>query len=216
MLSQNFLRRAGDSGPVDGKTLRMAAFRIQGGEAGMSRSRRQSAFRAVAHWDQSVTVMLNRMLQWRKLAVFFSAISIMGNGRLWYLIMSLLPLLHGRYGLAAGLHMGLTGLATLLIYRCVKGATQRPRPGAVHESILQGAASLDEYSFPSGHTMHAVAFSVVAAAWFPGLLPCLAGFSFLTGISRIVLGLHYPTDVILGAIFGLMLGQGSLLLLNLF
>jgi undecaprenyl-diphosphatase len=72
----------------------------------------------------------------------------------------------------------------------------------VSASITVGAAPLDQYSFPSGHTMHAVAFSIVATAHHPELAWMLGPFSSLIALSRMVLGLHYPTDVIAGALVG--------------
>jgi undecaprenyl-diphosphatase len=162
-------------------------------------------------WDQELTFLLNRLVHRRSARGFLCLISRLGNGRLWYALMAILPVLHGLYGLLASLHMGVTALITLAVYRLVKGAAQRPRPGAVNEVILQGTAALDEYSFPSGHTMHAVMFTLVATAWFPALLPVLAVFTTLTAVSRVVLGLHYPTDVVLGAVFGLFIAWGSLL-----
>jgi undecaprenyl-diphosphatase len=169
----------------------------------------------LVRWDQLITLQLNRAVHLQAVHWFFSNISHLGNGRFWYVLMLLLALLHGFYGIAATLHMGVTGLVTLLVYRTVKGAAQRPRPGAVHESIRLGCAAIDEYSFPSGHTMHAVAFTLVAVAWFPALLGLLWTFSLLTGLARIILGLHYPTDVILGAVFGALVGYSSLLLAGL-
>jgi len=145
---------------------------------------------------------MNRCLRWRAVCSFFTIISKLGNGRFWYALMLLLPAIHGWYGLTASFHMGTTALFTLFIYKSVKGITQRPRPGAVHEAIQQGTAALDEYSFPSGHTMHAVMFTLVAVEWFPALAIPLGGFTSLVAASRVVLGLHYPTDVVLGAIFG--------------
>jgi undecaprenyl-diphosphatase len=55
---------------------------------------------------------------------------------------------------------------------------------------------------------------VIAVSWFPALLPLLLGFTVLIAISRVVLGLHYPTDVVLGALFGMLISQLSLLIVG--
>jgi undecaprenyl-diphosphatase len=180
----------------------------------MKTSRRQAAINQMVYWDRQITFLMNRTLRWRTVSPFFRVISNLGNGKFWYALMVILPLFHGHYGIKAALHMGLTALVTLLVYKSVKGVTQRPRPGAVYEAIMQGTVALDEYSFPSGHTMHAVAFSVIAVSWFPALLPLLLGFTVLIAISRVVLGLHYPTDVVLGALFGMLISQLSLLIVG--
>jgi undecaprenyl-diphosphatase len=180
----------------------------------MKTSRRQAAINQMVYWDRQITFLMNRTLRWRTVSPFFRVISNLGNGKFWYALMVILPLFHGDYGIKAALHMGLTALVTLLVYKSVKGVTQRPRPGAVYEAIMQGTVALDEYSFPSGHTMHAVAFSVIAVSWFPALLPLLLGFTVLIAISRVVLGLHYPTDVVLGALFGMLISQLSLLIVG--
>ncbi|MEW6687539.1 MAG: phosphatase PAP2 family protein, partial [Pseudomonadota bacterium] len=65
-------------------------------------------------------------------------------------------------------------------------------------------------SFPSGHTMHAVAFSLVAAAHYPALAALLAGMSIAIAASRMVLGLHYPSDVLAGGALGAAVALGSL------
>jgi len=65
-------------------------------------------------------------------------------------------------------------------------------------------------SFPSGHTLHAVAFTVLATHYFPELLVLLGPFAILVALSRVVLGLHYPSDVAAGGTIGLALALAGL------
>jgi len=73
--------------------------------------------------------------------------------------------------------------------------------------IDRAAAPLDRYSFPSGHTLHAVSFTWQAGAHFPELLWVLVPLAALIGASRVVLGLHYPSDVLAGAAIGAALAE---------
>jgi undecaprenyl-diphosphatase len=71
-------------------------------------------------------------------------------------------------------------------------------------------APLDEFSFPSGHTLHAVAFSLVAMAHYPVLAWALVPFTASVAVSRVVLGLHYPSDVLAATAIGSALAALSL------
>ena len=102
-----------------------------------------------------------------------------------------------------------TGLAGWLIYRTLKRGTRRPRPFRVLAGVIARAPPLDEYSFPSGHTLHAISLGIVAASWFPVLALPLAVFATLVATSRVVLGLHYPSDVLAGAMIGATLGMAA-------
>jgi undecaprenyl-diphosphatase len=71
-----------------------------------------------------------------------------------------------------------------------------------HAAIVCAGKPLDRFSFPSGHTLHAVSFTVIAAGAFPVLALVLLPAAVLIALSRVVLGLHYPTDVLAGALLG--------------
>jgi undecaprenyl-diphosphatase len=102
------------------------------------------------------------------------------------------------------------GLVGTTIYKFIKGKTLRPRPFNVYPAIICVGKTLDQFSFPSGHTMHAVAFSIVAISYFPGLFWLVVPFSILVGLSRPILGLHYPSDVLAGAALGAAISGISL------
>ena len=140
----------------------------------------------------------------------FGVVSRLGDGWLWYGLMVALPACAGMRGLHAALQMSGTGIIAWLLYRTLKGRTRRLRPFRVHAGVVARAPPLDEYSFPSGHTPHAMSFGIVAASWFPVLALPLAAFAVLVAMSRVILGLHYPTDVLAGATLGAVLGVGSM------
>ena len=73
-------------------------------------------------------------------------------------------------------------------------------------------APLDEFSFPSGHTLHAVAFSIVAIHHFAVLAWLLWPFAALVALSRVILGLHYPSDVVAAIGLGAVIAHAVLAL----
>src|SRR5262249_27792909 len=107
-------------------------------------------------------------------------------------------------------HMLVVGIVCTLVYRALKQGTLRPRPYEVHAHIAAGATPLDRFSFPSGHTLHAVAFTLVALAYYPALTWFLLPLTAAVAASRMVLGLHYPSDVLAGAAIGASVALGSL------
>jgi undecaprenyl-diphosphatase len=121
-----------------------------------------------------------------------------------------LPIADGWRGVGAAVHMAATGLVTLGLYRLLKRWTRRPRPFRACPGVIAHVPPLDEFSFPSGHTLQAVGFTIVALAWYPALAPLLIAFTTLVAASRIILGLHYPSDVLAAIGIGGALGGASL------
>ncbi len=141
---------------------------------------------------------------------FFATVSRLGDGPIWYLLALVLAVAGGPDGAVTALQMGVGGLLGVAIYKYLKQRLVRERPFVSHEGILCGTAPLDRYSFPSGHTLHAVNFTILASAHLPELGLLLVPFALLVAASRVVLGLHYPTDVVAGAAIGALLATGVL------
>ena len=145
---------------------------------------------------------INRVAGRRTLRWVFQGASRLGDGLAWYLLVGALPWLYGRAALRPALVMAITGLLGLLIYKTLKGTLLRERPFIRHPGITLAMPPLDRYSFPSGHTLHAVTFSWLAIERFPELAWILIPLASLIAASRVVLGLHYPSDVLAGGAIG--------------
>jgi len=132
----------------------------------------------------------------------FQIASRLGDGIVWYGLILALPLLYGVPAVKPAMVMALTGALGVAVYTLLKRVFVRERPFITHEAISLAAAPLDRYSFPSGHTLHAVSFTWQACAHFPELAWVLVPLAALIAGSRMVLGLHYPSDVLAGAAIG--------------
>lgn len=165
--------------------------------------------------DFALCLMANRTIEhpgWRR---FLHVISRMGDGLFWYSLILSLPLLQPEDGLAYAVCMTLTGLANLALYRRLKARFARPRPYALYPQIRKGTTVLDEFSFPSGHTLHAVTFTLMLVVFVPWMGVLLVPFALLTAGARVMLGVHFPSDVAAGAAIGLLQGALAVMLVEL-
>jgi undecaprenyl-diphosphatase len=158
------------------------------------------------HAEYRLCRRLNRGVERTWVRVLFKTASRLGDGVIWYVLMLALPLMYGSQGLRVGLIMLATSAANLATYKFLKRTFVRERPFIRHAGISLAQSPLDRYSFPSGHTLHAVAFTWQAVAAFPELGFVLVPLALAIAASRVVLGLHYPTDVLVGALLGVTSG----------
>lgn len=161
--------------------------------------------------DSNVCVAVNHTSQYKLIRNSFRLVSRLGDGVFWYGLMTAILCVKGADGLQPVLHMATTGLLGTLLYKWLKGKTLRPRPYEVRQEITLAGMPLDKFSFPSGHTLHAVIFTVIALQYYPQLVTILLPFTLLVALSRVVLGLHYPSDVLAGALIGAALAFISFL-----
>ena len=176
----------------------------------MATVRSTDLFRRFDAAEQRLCISFNRWSHRNSIRQFFAVVSRLGNGVFWYVLILALPLARGANGGVRALQFTLTGIVGVLLYKWLKQRFVRERPYISHLSIRMGTAPLDRYSFPSGHTLHAVSFAILFVAYFPMLAWLVVPFASLVAISRVVLGLHYPTDVAVGALIGTALACASI------
>lgn len=160
-------------------------------------------------WDSALCVSVSHTSQYRMIRAWFRIISRLGDGIFWYVLMVGILAVQQGAGILPVLHMLAAGLTGTLIYKWLKHKTHRPRPYQVHQDIFVTGKPLDRFSFPSGHTLHAVAFGLVALFYLPLLAMLLIPFMVMVGMSRVILGLHYPSDVLAGAAIGYLIAAIS-------
>jgi len=169
----------------------------------------QSLFLRADRAEHRMCLIANAAARRRVVREFLRAVSRLGDGVFWYVLIALLPLMIGGRGLLAAAQMLATGAIGLLVYRTLKGRLVRERPFVGLVGIECAMPPLDRYSFPSGHTLHAAAFTIMSVHHVPELAVLLVPFAVLVAASRVVLGLHYPSDVAAGGTLGAALGWAS-------
>jgi undecaprenyl-diphosphatase len=162
--------------------------------------------------DGAVCVRVSHTNQYRVIRDVFRAASRLGDGVFWYVLMIAIVVTQQSEGILPVLHMALAGLTGTIIYKWLKKKTLRPRPFQVRQDVWVVGKPLDHFSFPSGHTLHAVVFGLVAMSYYPILAVILIPFMVMVAMSRVILGLHYPSDVFAGATLGYLIAQLSYLI----
>ena len=182
----------------------------------MATARVDGLFHRFDAFEYAWCLRLNRGCQQQRIVRdVFAAVSKLGNGVFWYALIFLLPAVYGGQAVFPSVRMAVVGVTGVLLYKYLKSRLVRERPYISLAGIVPGTPALDRYSFPSGHTLHAVSFTILATASFPQLAWLLVPFATLVAASRVVLGLHYPTDVAAGAIIGTVLALLSMLVFPL-
>jgi undecaprenyl-diphosphatase len=174
-----------------------------------------AAFARLDSLEVRLCLPVNLLARQAAVRNYFAVVSRLGDGVAWYTLLAILPVLFGTSAIVPALHMAATGLVGVAIYKIIKRNLIRERPFHNHCGVLALVNPLDRYSFPSGHTLHAVSFSVMLAYYYPQLTLLVLPFAASVAVSRVVLGLHYPTDVLAGGLLGWLLAAASLELLPL-
>ena len=170
-------------------------------------------FVRVDHAERRICEIATTACRRQEIRALFRTVSRLGDGVVWYALMALMPLFIGfdqlETGLRVSAQMLVAGTFGLALYKLLKSKLVRERPYIGLIGIECAMPPLDRYSFPSGHTLHAVLFTAIAIHHVPTLAIVLVPFALLVAASRVILGLHYPTDVLAGALLGALIAQVS-------
>jgi len=130
------------------------------------------------------------------------AISHTGDGHLYALfgmMAWIVDSIHGRNFMASGLF---AFAMELPLYWLLKNSFQRRRPQELSPALTAYITPSDRYSLPSGHTAAAFVMATLIGQFYPECYGAAFVWATLIGCARILLGVHFLTDVILGAILG--------------
>ena len=173
---------------------------------------------SVIHWvatgDHRIMMRVNCWRPPRWLRLWMIAATRGGDGWLWCAMGLMVATLGGPerfHALLAAMVAVSLGIALFLM---LKRAFGRKRPCALQPHCWATLLPPDQFSFPSGHTITAFAMAVSLGMYYPALLPGLMFCAASIALSRILLGMHFLSDVVAGSTLGAFLGYSSAVLLR--
>jgi len=173
---------------------------------------------SVLHWlsarDHRLMRRVNRWTPPRWMRLWMVAATRGGDGWLWYGVGAAVALDGGPERFRALLAAVLAVSLGIALFLSLKRACGRRRPCALEPHSWATLLPPDQFSFPSGHTITAFAMALSLGIFYPVMLLGLLFCAFSVALSRILLGMHFLSDVLAGAAIGSALGYAAALLLS--
>src|SRR5579864_6135042 len=160
--------------------------------------------------DHRVMRRVNRWKAPRWIRYWMIAATRIGDGWLWYGLAGILLIAGGPNRFAAVSVAASAALAGVVVFKGLKKISHRPRPCHLEPHCWSKVLPPDRFSFPSGHTMTAFSIALVLGYFYPSLQAPLLFLAVSIGVSRIVLGMHFVSDVLAGMVLGAALGCGAI------
>jgi undecaprenyl-diphosphatase len=156
--------------------------------------------------DHSVMRRANNWEAPRWVRVYVISSTRGGDGWLWYAMGLAILLFGGEPRFQALGAAGVSATLSVLLFAWLKRLTGRRRPCQIEPHCWATLLPPDQFSFPSGHTMTAFAVAIPLALFYPTLMIGLFFCALSIAMSRILLGMHFLSDVVAGALIGTGLG----------
>jgi len=164
--------------------------------------------------DQRLMRRVNGWYAPRWVRLWMMAATRAGDGWLWYTIGNLILLFGGAERWRAIAAAVLAEGSGITLFLRIKKLTNRPRPCTYEPHCWAVLLPPDQFSFPSGHTITAFSLAVSLSLFYPSIAPGLIFCAISIAASRVVLGMHFLSDVLAGATIGTALAFGAVWLLR--
>ncbi len=152
--------------------------------------------------DKKLFYVLNKKIKCKVLDVVMPRITNLG-GAIFSLLLPVVLILLGKDDTRILGFECLTALSVShIIASILKKITNRERPYNILKNISTFNIELKDYSFPSGHTTASFSLATVLSLNIPYLMTSVIAVATLIAMSRVYVGVHYPSDVIVGIILG--------------
>jgi len=169
----------------------------------------------IQYIDNSILDFIKDNMRFDFFDIIMPVISALGNAGIIWIITAIIFICIKKYraiGITLGIALILCGLIGNL---GLKPLIARIRPYDVNPDIVLLIPKPKDYSFPSGHTMASFASATAMFLYNKKFGICALILGSAIAFSRLYLYVHYPTDILGGIVFGIIIGIAAVLLLRL-
>jgi undecaprenyl-diphosphatase len=182
---------------------------LAGGSVRTASTVASDIFHAISAGDYRLMLTIHRWRAPRWVRIWMLCATRGGDGWLWYTLGAVLLAFGGDQRFPAVCAAGIAVAIGILLFRILKKKIGRRRPCAIEPHCWSTLLPPDQFSFPSGHTITAFAVAVSLSIFYPELSVGLLFCAVSVAISRVMLGMHFLTDVLAGALLGSALAYVS-------